>query len=63
MRKGMAEGLMPPRILLEKVVEQADGIASKAPDASPFAEPFAKFPESISAADQKRLREQGFGCD
>lgn len=59
MRKGMAEGLMPPRILLEKVVEQANGIASKAPDASPFAEPFAKFPESISAADQKRLREQG----
>ena len=62
MRKGMAEGLMPPRILLEKVVEQADGIASKAPDASPFAEPFAKFPESISAADQKRLREQGLAA-
>jgi uncharacterized protein (DUF885 family) len=53
---------MPPRILLEKVVEQADGIASKAPDASPFAEPFAKFPESISAADQKRLREQGLAA-
>jgi uncharacterized protein (DUF885 family) len=62
MRKGMAEGLMPPRILLEKVVEQANGIASKAPDASPFAEPFAKFPESISAADQKRLREQGLAA-
>jgi uncharacterized protein (DUF885 family) len=62
MRKGMAEGLMPPRILLEKVVEQANGIASKAPDASPFAEPFAKFPESISVADQKRLREQGLAA-
>src|ERR1700685_1382814 len=62
MRKGMAEGLMPPRILLEKVVEQANGLASKAPDASPFAEPFAKFPESISAADQKRLREQGLAA-
>jgi uncharacterized protein (DUF885 family) len=59
MRKGMAEGLMPPRILLEKVVEQANGLATKAPDATPFAQPFAEFPDSISAADQKRLREQG----
>jgi uncharacterized protein (DUF885 family) len=59
MRKGMAEGLMPPRLLLEKVVEQCNGIATKAPDASPFAQPFAKFPDSIPAADQKRLREQG----
>jgi uncharacterized protein (DUF885 family) len=59
MRKGMAEGLMPPRILLEKVVDQANGLATKTPDASPFAQPFAKFPDSISAADQKRLREQG----
>jgi len=62
MRKGMAEGLMPPRILLEKVVEQANGLATKAPDATPFAQPFAKFPGSISAADQKRLREQGLAA-
>jgi uncharacterized protein (DUF885 family) len=62
MRKGMAEGLMPPRILLEKVVEQANGIATKTPDASPFAQPFDKFPDSISAADQKRLREQGLAA-
>jgi uncharacterized protein (DUF885 family) len=59
MRKGMAEGLMPPRILLEKVVEQANGLATKTPETAPFAQPFAKFPDSISAADQKRLREQG----
>ena len=62
MRKGMAEGLMPPRILLEKVVTQANGLAIQAPDASPFAQPFAKFPDSISAADQKRLREQGLAA-
>jgi uncharacterized protein (DUF885 family) len=62
MRKGMAEGLMPPRILLEKVVVQCNGIATKAPDASPFAQPFAKFPDSIPAADQKRLREQGLAA-
>ena len=62
MRKGMAEGLMPPRILLEKVVDQANGLATKTPEESPFAQPFAKFPDAISAADQKRLREQGLAA-
>ena len=59
MRKGMAEGLIPPRILLEKAAEQTNGVATNAPDASPFAQPFTKFPDSISASDQKRLRQQG----
>jgi len=62
MRKGMAEGLMPPRILLEKVVEQANGLSMKTPEDSPFARPFAKFPDSIPAAEQKRLREQGLAA-
>jgi uncharacterized protein (DUF885 family) len=62
MRKGMADGLMPPRILLEKVVDQANGLATKAPEATPFAQPFEKFPDSIPAADQKRLREQGLAA-
>lgn len=62
MRKGVADGLMPPRILLEKVVDQANGLATKTPEASPFAQPFEKFPESIAAAEQKRLREQGLAA-
>jgi uncharacterized protein (DUF885 family) len=62
MRKGMADGLMPPRNLLEEVVGQASGIANKAPDASPFAQPFTKFPDSISAAEQKRLRDEGLAA-
>jgi uncharacterized protein (DUF885 family) len=62
MRKGMADGLMPPRILLEKVVEQANGLATKTPEDSPFAQPFSKFPDSIPAAEQKRLREQGLAA-
>jgi uncharacterized protein (DUF885 family) len=62
MRKGMAEGLMPPRFLLEKVVVQANGIGSQAPDKSPFAQPFQKFPKTISEIDQKRLREQGLAA-
>src|ERR1700724_1658690 len=59
MRRGMADGLMPPRILLEKVVDQANGLAIKAPEDTPFAEPFAKFPDSMYVAERARLREQG----
>ncbi len=62
MRKGMAEGLMQPRILLEKVVTQANTIATQAADKTPFAHPFDKFPDSISDADQKRLREKGLAA-
>jgi len=62
MRKGMAAGLMPPKILLEKVVTQANGIATTASDQSPFTHPFDKFPDAISEADRKRLREAGLAA-
>ncbi len=56
MRKGMANRLMPPKFLLEKVAEQAKGIADTPADKSPFAVPLTKFPESFSDADKERLR-------
>lgn len=59
MRNGMSEKRMPPRFLLEKVVDQANNLASAAPEKSPFAQPFSKFPNSISDADQKRLKDSG----
>jgi uncharacterized protein (DUF885 family) len=62
MRKGLADGLMPPRTVLEEVAGQAATIASKSPEDSPFAQPFAKFPDTIPGADQKRLREQGLAA-
>jgi uncharacterized protein (DUF885 family) len=62
MRKGMADGLMQPRIVLEQVVTQADGIAKEPADQTPFAQPFSKFPNDISEADQKRLREAGLAA-
>jgi uncharacterized protein (DUF885 family) len=58
MRAGMRDGLMPPRILLEKVAAQAENLAGQKPEESPFAQPLSKFPKSISEAGQKRLREQ-----
>jgi uncharacterized protein (DUF885 family) len=62
MRKGMADGLMPPRILLDQVAEQSNRIAAKSPEDTPFAEPFKKFPKDFSDADQKRLHEQGIAA-
>ena len=62
MRKGLADNLMPPKILLAEVATQANTIATGTPESSPFAQPFNKFPASISAADQKRLREAGLAA-
>jgi len=62
MRKGMAEGLMPPKILLEKAVTQANGIATTPADQSPFVHPFEKFPDAVSEADRKRLRDAGLAA-
>ncbi|MFL6194126.1 MAG: DUF885 domain-containing protein [Thermoanaerobaculia bacterium] len=57
MREGMKAGLMPPKFLLEKVVTQAEGLASAPVEQSPFAAPLAKLPKEIKEADQKRIRE------
>ncbi len=62
MRKGLAEGRMPPKMLLEKVVTQSNGIATTAADQSPFAHPFEKFPDAVPEADRKRLREAGLAA-
>jgi uncharacterized protein (DUF885 family) len=56
MRKGMAEGLMPPKFLLEKVVTQTEGIAAIPAEQSPFAQPLQKFPDSIPEAERERIR-------
>ena len=57
MRQGMRDGLMPPRYLLEKVTAEANDIASKTGDTSPFAAPVKQFPSSVPLPDQKRLRD------
>ncbi len=57
MRRGMADGLMPPKFLLEKVVSQAEGIGKSKPEESPFARPLSKLPPDFSPEDQSRLRD------
>lgn len=56
MRKGMADGLMPPKIVLVQVVTQAGNIANEKPEDTPFAIPTTQFPKELSSADQQRLR-------
>ncbi len=55
-RQGLADKLMPPKYLLEKVVVQIDSIGKPAGMNSVFAEPLKHFPKSVSAADQQRLK-------
>ena len=57
MRDGLRDHLMPPKYLLEKVATQAQQIADNPLDQSPFTGPLRKFPDSISEADRKRLRQ------
>jgi uncharacterized protein (DUF885 family) len=57
MRKGMSEGLMPPKILLVQAAKQANDLATQKPEDSPFAIPTTKFPKEFSVADQERLRD------
>jgi uncharacterized protein (DUF885 family) len=56
MRKGMKDRLMPPKFLLEKVATQSAAIAAQEPEKTPFAQPLASFPASISETDRARIR-------
>ena len=53
---GRKAGLMPPRIIMERIPDQiAVQVVEVAAD-SPFFEPFDNLPEQFSAADRERLR-------
>jgi uncharacterized protein (DUF885 family) len=56
-KQGMADKMMPPKYLLEKVVTQIASIEKPAGMDSVVAEPLKHFPKSVSAADQKRLHD------
>jgi uncharacterized protein (DUF885 family) len=51
LRAGMKDGLMPPRIVLDKLPGQCEGIVAE----DPFLLPLKKFPASFSDAEKQRL--------
>lgn len=55
-RQGMADGLMQPRYLLEKVAVQARHIADPTGEANVFGQPVAHIPDSVPAKDRQRLK-------
>lgn len=58
LKQGEKDKLMPPRYLLEKTVGQCKSIAEPAGEANVFGTPAKKFPDSVAAADQKRLHDE-----
>jgi len=54
LRQGIKDGLMPPKLVLEKLPGQCDGIIS----ANPFLLPTRKFPKELSEDDKKRLTDE-----
>ena len=52
----MEDGRVPPKYLLEKALDQVKELANQKPEDSPLALPLKKFPASISAAEQERIK-------
>jgi len=53
---GVDDHRVPPKYLMEKVLDQVNQIAAQKPEDSPFAMPLKKFPASIPAAEQARIK-------
>jgi uncharacterized protein (DUF885 family) len=53
---GMENGRVPPKYLLQKALDQVKELANQKPEDSPLALPLKKFPASIPAADQQRIK-------
>jgi uncharacterized protein (DUF885 family) len=56
MRRGLAQHLTYPRVLMEKVLPQLQGLIAADPEASLFYQPLKKFPDAVAPADRTRLQ-------
>lgn len=54
-RKGMATGMVMPKVLVEKLIPQLNALVATDISKSTFYKPVAQFPEGISDADRQRL--------
>jgi uncharacterized protein (DUF885 family) len=56
MEEGLARGIVQPRVVSERVLGQLDRFVTGGVDKMPLMLPVQKFPETIPAADQARLK-------
>jgi uncharacterized protein (DUF885 family) len=55
---GMDDHRVPPKLLLEKTLDQVKQLASQKPEDSPLAMPLKKFPAAIPAPEQERIKQE-----
>jgi uncharacterized protein (DUF885 family) len=53
---GIDDHRVPPRYILEKVLDQVKDLANQKPEDSPFAMPLKSFPADIKPADRERIK-------
>jgi uncharacterized protein (DUF885 family) len=58
---GMEDGREPPKYLLEKTLDQVQEMATQKPEDSPLALPLKKFPATIPAPEQERIKTEMLG--
>jgi uncharacterized protein (DUF885 family) len=54
-REGMSTGVVQPKLVVDVVVEQLDALIAQGVEKSTFYGPILAFPDSIAAAEQRRL--------
>jgi len=55
MKQGLARGVANPKLTMELSADQFDALIKEGVEGSTFYKPITKFPDSITAADRKRL--------
>jgi uncharacterized protein (DUF885 family) len=55
---GMDDHRVPPKFVLEKALDNVKKLASQKPEESPLSKPLKKFPASIPAAEQERIKQE-----
>jgi uncharacterized protein (DUF885 family) len=55
MREGLAQGVVQPKIVMEKVLPQLDAMITPDPAANVFFGPIARLPATFASADRERL--------
>jgi uncharacterized protein (DUF885 family) len=56
MRQGMADGIVQPKLVMNNVVDELNGILAGGVEGSTFYKPVTKFPPAIPVAEQARLK-------